>query len=49
MLKAKPVPVEVLKMVAEHVPKANLVKQKVKMNVRFAPTTGFNHKMKQKV
>jgi hypothetical protein len=44
-VKDKPVPVEVLKMVAENVPRASLVKQKAWINVHFAPATGFNHKI----
>jgi hypothetical protein len=41
----KPVPVEVLKVVVEHVPKARMVKQKDKKIVRFVQTVGINHKI----
>ena len=45
----KPVPVEVLKVVVERVPKASLVKQQDKTNVRFAQPIGSNHKIYLKV
>ena len=38
-------PVEVLKVVVEHVPKASLVNQRDKKNVPYAPTIGSNHKI----
>jgi hypothetical protein len=47
--KDKPVPVEVLKVVAEHVPKASLVKQKDKKNAMNALLVFFNRKTKMPV
>ena len=44
--KDKPVPVEVLKMVVEHVPKASLVKQQDKKNATSALLVFFNRKTK---
>ena len=42
--KGKPVPVEVLQVVAEHVPKASLVKQQDKKNAMSALLVFFNRK-----
>jgi len=47
--KDKPVPVEVLKVVVEHVPKASLVKQKHKKNAMNALLGVVNHKTKMPV
>ena len=47
--KGKPVPVEVLQVVAEPVPKASLVKQQDKKNATSALLVFFNHKTKMPV
>ena len=41
--------VEVLKEVAERVPKASLAKERAKTIVRFVQTIGFNHRILKRV
>jgi hypothetical protein len=49
VIKEKAVRLGLPQKVADRVPKASLVKQKDRMNVRFVPAIGFNHKMTAKV